>query len=481
MSDEFSGRRITLMGLGSFGGGTGAARFLLQRGAQLTISDRRPPDDLATSLAELNDLPAPTLHLGGHDVDDFLQADLIVASPAVRRDHPCLVAARSAGIPVTSEMNLFWERNPAPVVAITGSNGKSTTTAMTAAILEQSGRRVWLGGNLGTSLLPCVDDIRPNDVVVLELSSFQLFDLDAIAASPQVAVVTNFSPNHLDWHDTLDAYRLAKQTILRHQTERDFAVLNRNDTDVAAWPVRGERHEFGFVDSLDDAELAGQSGVWIERNAAVSSQHAVAQIAHQQRRRDVPLGEWLTVPGWHNRANAAAAIAAAIAGGADAATIEPALRSYRALSHRLEWVVDVKGVSYFNDSLATTPESSIVALESFDRPVWLMAGGYDKRVSLSEMATAVAERCAGVALMGQTAPQLQELIAAVPNRGCQISPVTTTFEQAFHWVAERARPGDVVLLSPGCASYDWFRNFAHRGETFRQLTLDFAHRSPNSL
>lgn len=430
---DYRGRRVTVMGLGAFGGGMGAVRFLAERGALLTITDQRTEAALSASLEELRDLPDVRYRLGGHDAEDFTSAQLIVVNPAVPCEHPLLERARHSNVPLTSEMNLFWQHNPAPVLAVTGSNGKSTTTAMLHNILLQAGGKIWLGGNIGRSLLPDVDQICPNDVIVLELSSFQLTDLDRLQVSPRVSVVTNFTANHLDWHPSLDHYRWAKQTMLRYQTANDVAVLNADDADVRVWPTRGITRFFG-------------------ENAASA--------------RNDPVADWITLPGRHNIANAQAAAVAAWAWGATADQIERGLRTYQALPYRLQCVGKAAGRRFYNDSLATTPESAIVGLEAFSEPVVLLAGGYDKHVDLRAMATAIARQAKAVALMGTTAATLKALIEAVPDRCCLVSEPLPDFPTAFGWAVDRTTSGDIVLLSPGCASYDWFRNFADRGEQF---------------
>lgn len=477
------------MGLGSFGGGVGAVKFLVDRGAHVTVTDLRTESQLAEAVAELKSSPPQAWKLGRHDDADFADADLIVVNPAVRRDHPLLRLAASHGVPVTSEMNLFWQHQRGTVVAVTGSNGKSTTTALAHSILNRGGRRtppnVWLGGNIGRSLLPEVDRIQPGELVVLELSSFQLADLDRLKASPRVAVVTNFSPNHLDWHDTLEHYRWAKQTMLRWQTPSDVAVLNADDPDVKTWAVCGRRLFFGLTDH-------GEEGTFLRGDGAVWRWNGVE--------REFPLRDWLKLPGKHNVANALAASAAALACGATLDDVRAGIAAYEPLPHRLQFVGEARGRRFYNDSLATTPESAMVALDAFTAPVILLAGGYDKHVDLSEMARHIARRAKAVALMGQTGAALRRLIgeerraasserqgdASAPSGSCHashlssltprlsptldfLSPPLPDFEAAFRWAWERSAPGDVILLSPGCASYDWFRNFADRGEQFVRL------------
>ncbi|WP_373653744.1 UDP-N-acetylmuramoyl-L-alanine--D-glutamate ligase [Schlesneria sp. DSM 10557] len=465
--DDYRGRRVLVMGLGSFGGGIGAVRFLVSRGASVTVTDRRSSETLAEALNELKDTPPDRLVLGQHREDDFTSADLVVVNPAVKRDCPYLNAALGAGVPLTSEMNLFWKWNRAPVIGVTGSNGKSTTTALIYAILEkflssQSGRRVWLGGNIGKSLLPQVDQIRPTDLVVLELSSFQLTDLDRLQVSPHVAVITNFAPNHLDWHPGLDHYRSAKQTMLRWQGESDVAVVNGDDLDVKQWGTRGIRREF----SLQQGD-----------SPAIYYEHPMAVVRSGNSVMRWPLREWLTLPGDHNVANALAAITAAITMGANETSVREGISSYKPLPHRLQLIAEVEGRKFYNDSLATTPESTEVALRAFDEPIVLLAGGYDKQVDLSGMSAAIAARAKAVSLMGQTAAPLNSLLNAVPSTMCIVSEPQSSLEAAFEWAVGQSAPGDIVLLSPGCASYDWFRNFADRGDQFTGLVRQFAVRA----
>jgi len=447
------------VGLGSFGGGLGVVKFLASRGASVTVTDTRPAEKLSESLAELRAVPSVKFKLGGHDAEDFRRADLIVVNPAMQRDHPYLEIARSAGVPLTSEMNLFWQWNRAPIVAVTGSNGKSTTTALTHSILSRTGRRCWLGGNIGVSLLPHVEEIGEHDVVVLELSSFQLADLDRLQVSPAVSVITNFSPNHLDWHRTLEHYRWSKQTMLRWQNSSNVAVLNGDDADLAAWPTHGERLTFGPHDASGEG-VFGEAGD--------------ARVRLDGRNELLPLSCWLKLPGRHNLANALAATCAAMRFGADAAAVRQGLENYVPLPHRLQLVGEVDGRTFYNDSLATTPESAEVALEAFQSPIVLLAGGYDKQVDLSRMASAIARRAKAVALIGQTSARLRELVAGDPATGCCVSDELSSFREACEWAVAHSEPGDVILLSPGCASYDWFRNFADRGAQFTEFVKSLA-------
>jgi UDP-N-acetylmuramoylalanine--D-glutamate ligase len=458
---DLAGCKVTVMGLGRFGGGLGAVRFLAARGACVTVTDLLSAEELAEPLSQLADCAIDAYHLGGHVDADFIDADLIVVNPAVPPGNPFLAKAREACILLTSEMSLFWQFNRSRTIGVTGSNGKSTTAAMTHSILQAAGISSRLGGNIGTSLLPEVDQISADDWSVLELSSFQLDDLDRLPASPNIAVVTNFTPNHLDWHGSLDEYRRAKQSILRWQTPDDVAILNQDDSDVSSWPTFGRRLAFGVRD-------AGCDGIF-ERG----TEHVLRLNGSQER---FLLREWISLPGRHNLFNAMAAACAAIGAGADLEAVRRGLADYRSLPHRLEFVAEIHGRRFYNDSLATTPESAAVALEAFSQPVILLAGGYDKQIDLTPLAQGIAHRAKAAALMGQTADLLACLLEEhaaknddPPTREC------TSFEEAFDWAVSRSGPGDVVLLSPGCASYDWFRNYAERGRRFVELVEHYRH------
>lgn len=434
-----AGRRITVLGLGRFGGGLGVTRWLAAQGAQVTVSDHAPASELDDSIKALAGLNV-SLHLGGHLEADFLQADLLIVNPAIPRALPLLQAALAAGVPRTTEINLFLERCPARIVGITGSVGKSTTTAMIGEILARK-FRTHVGGNIGKSLLENLGAIAPDDVVVLELSSFQLDDLPRAAVSPQVAVVTNLLPNHLDRHGTMEAYGDAKKNLFRFQGPGDVLVLNDSCPTVRGWAsaARG-RVEFFHATPPEGEAFA------------------------------------LKLPGPHNQANAQAAWTACRQLGIDRATAAGALAQFAGLPHRLEFVVERDGVRYFNDSKCTTPEGAIVALHAFPRRrAIVLVGGHDKHAPFGELGLALAKNAKAVIAIGQTRGAIlsavRDAMAEAPGRqGDQ--PVLVSAENLANAVASArslAAPGDVILLSPACASYDQFRNYEHRGEEFRAL------------
>jgi UDP-N-acetylmuramoylalanine--D-glutamate ligase len=437
---EFNGQRVTVMGLGGFGGGSGAVRFLHAGGAQVTISDVRPADQLTSALSQLSDVPGLRLHLGEHRTSDIFDADLLVVNPAVRPDHPRVLRAREHGVTVTSEIGLFWQRCRGRIAAVTGTNGKSTTTTLLHHLLRADGLGTWLGGNVGGSLLGDVHRIQPDDWVVLELSSFQLTALDELRVSPEVAVVTNFAANHLDWHGTVAAYRHAKQTILRWQRPEYVAILNA-EGEGRDWLTRGRRLLF-------DARRCGG------RHAGVGDPSLRAA---------------------HQRENCAAAVTAAQAIGVSEAAIERGLASFTALPQRLQRIGDWHARRWIDDSASTTPESTLAALASFDGPVVLLVGGADKGVDLSALAGGIVTSAKATVLMGAVAARLRELLhdrlatpVCGPRRLARIE-TAATMSDAVSLALAVSNPGDVVLLSPGCASYGWFANFVERGHTFARL------------
>ncbi|MBE3071297.1 MAG: UDP-N-acetylmuramoyl-L-alanine--D-glutamate ligase [Planctomycetes bacterium] len=444
-----AGRAVTVMGLGLFGGGVGVARYFARRGAHVTVTDMKSAEDLAPSIAALVGLPI-TFHLGGHDPADFTGGDVLVVNPAVPRTSPYLAMAEKAGAEITSEMNLFMSECPAPVVGITGSSGKSTTTALLGDMLARVGP-ARVGGNIGKSLLDEVEEIGPGETVVLELSSFQLEDLGRICRSPRTAVVTNISPNHLDRHGSMAAYIGAKKNILRFQGPGGMAVLNADDAEVRTWAADacGRTVFYSAAGPLDE-------GVFAEGSALVF------RLGDREERLD--LAGRLHLRGRHNVSNVLAAAAAARALGAAPSHLAEAIAVFRALPHRLEPVGRREGVLFIDDSKGTTPLASRVAIEAFAEPVVLIAGGYDKKSDPGPMVEAIRTRAKAVVLIGATAAALEARI----GRGGPVVERAETLEAAVARAVALARPGDVVLLSPGHASWDMFDNYEQRGKVFRE-------------
>lgn len=440
---------VTVMGLGLFGGGVAAARYLAKRGCRVTVTDLKSAESLAPSLEALEGLPV-TYHLGEHRAADFTGADLVVVNPAVPPRSKYLAMAREAGVRLTSEMNLFFERCPARIVGVTGTNGKSTTTSLLGDALGRA-MPTRVGGNIGRSLLEAVETIRPDETVVLELSSFQLHDLGRIGRSPRVAVVTCLSPNHIDWHGSVDAYYDAKRNVVRHQGEDDLAVLNADDPVQGPWAEEAPGRVLRY-------SAAGAPG------ADATAEGAALRFRLGGRDERIDLEGRLKLPGRHNVANVLAAATAARALGASLDAIGEAIAALRPLPHRLEAVGRIAEVLVVDDSKATTPEAARAALEAFEAPVVLIAGGYDKKTDPAPMVEAAGRHARAVVLLGETAPALAEAIGA---DGPDVVRAET-LEEAVGRAVERAEPGDVLLLAPGHASWDMFENYERRGEAFRR-------------
>jgi UDP-N-acetylmuramoylalanine--D-glutamate ligase len=430
---DWNARRVTILGLGRHGGGVAAARHLAMRGARVTISDIADRDSLAGSLTQLADVPIEAVHLGGHDHAD-LDADFVVVNPAVKITHPALHVAREAGARLISETELFLEACPARVIGVTGTTGKSTTCSMLHAVLLAAGRTSWLGGNIGRSLLRDVPAMTADDWVVLEISSFQLSHLGRGCRMPQIAVVTNCSPHHLDWHGTYANYADAKQRLVIGGCES--VVLNRLDGEVSTW-----------------RKLA--------KGCAVDS-WALERLGA------------LLVSGKHNRQNAACAAAAAEIIGIERGAIRDALQGFPGLPHRLEFAAEIAGRRFYNDSKSTMPEATVAALAAVDGNVWLLAGGDDKGADFTSMAAAIAARVAGAAFFGAAGERIHGAVRSAG--GLQPCVVVEHLRDALAWCWSRAQSGDTILLSPGCASLGQFRDFAHRGETFCTLVSQLAAR-----
>ena len=437
------------MGLGLFGGGAAAVRYFAARGWRVTVTDLKPAEALAASLKDIQGLPV-VLHLGRHEPADFTETDLVVVNPAVPPRSPYLAMAAQAGVPLTSEMNLFFERSRAPIVGVTGTSGKSTVTTLLGDMLARA-MPARVGGNIGRSLLEEADAIGPGETVVLELSSFQLHDLGRLRRSPHVAVVTGFSENHIDWHGSMEAYRDAKKNILRFQGPGDLAVLNADDPEVRSWRA----------ETRGRAILVSAAG---SPEADVRADGSAAVFSGDGRDERLDLAGRLRLRGRHNLGNALLAAAAARALGVSLEMIGAAVEALRPLPHRLQTVGRLGRILFVDDSKATTPASARAALESFGEPVVLIAGGYDKKTNPGPMVEAALARAKAVILMGETAPALA---AAFGDRGPPVHRAGG-IEDAVGRAVGLAASGDVVLLAPGHASWDMFDNYEQRGDAFRR-------------
>jgi len=462
-------RYVAVIGLGVFGGGEGAVRFLCQRGARVTVTDLKTAEQLAPAIERLSDLRV-RYSLGWHNIRELTKCELIVANQAIPRSAEVLVACAKAGLPMTTPMNTFLALCPAPTLGVTGSVGKSTTTAMLAALMQRGKRPVRLGGNIGISLLPQVDEISADEVVVLELSCFQLEDSAHLRTSPHVAVVTNLTPNHLDRYGTHEAYAKSKRSIVEFQKPCDLAVLNATDPILQQWARWGLKGEVIFFDP-EDRPGPLVKGMNVRSGRLIWNCGKSPQVIC--RRDEMPL------LGAHNTANALAASAAALWMGLSPAKVRQALAAFETLEHRLEECGSPGGLRFFNDSDATTPESTMAGVRSFDGPLTLIAGGYNKRLDMRALASEIARRAAVFVTIGASGPALAQLVreAGMHVGRAPVIHEAGSLEDAVHSAARLSVPGSVVLFSPGCASFDMFQNFADRGQQFKELVRGLEERA----
>ena len=442
-----------MVGLGRFGGGVGAVRFLASEGAEVTVMDQDAETSLADSLAAIRDLE-PKLLLGRQDLRPCLEADFVVLNPAVKPSDPLVLALAARGIPVTSEIALFLERCEAPVLGITGSNGKSTAASLSFELLRAAGARTHFGGNIGKSLLASLPDISPTDRVVLELSSAQTKDFVRLGVGVQAACVTNLTPNHLDYHRSFEEYAAAKRQLVETLPPNGaWAVLPESLSD---W-------KGGWRNALVSASTpkTPRPGAWVEGNvlhAALEGEEVSFLMPENPR-----------LVGPHNRANLLTALAGVLAIFPEAArkadALAEAAKRFGGLPHRLEFVTERQGVRFYNDSKATTPEAAITALHAFPAgSIHAIVGGKSKGMDLGEFAAALKARTKAIYLIGAAAGEIRK---ALGTGGPEVVD-SGTLEASVREAAGRAKAGEVVLLSPACASYDQFRNYEERGEAFRK-------------
>ncbi len=449
--DPLRGKRVLVLGYGRQG--RALTRWLPTLGARVVVSDQAV---IQPAIDELPPGAAVEFVSGDHPLQLLDTTDLVCLSGGVPLTAPIVRAARERGIPLANDAQLFLERCPAQVIGITGSAGKTTTTSLVAAMLRAAGRRVWTGGNIGHVLLDDLAQMRAGDVVAMELSSFQL---ELMTRSPQLAVVLNVTPNHLDRHGTMAAYTAAKARILDFQAPADCAVLACDDLGSRALAQRARGHVtwFGAGGPLTD-------GAWYADQALWLGGHCSAAIAPQRvcARADSPL------PGDHNLLNLLAACATAGAAGVPAAAMAEAISSFRGVAHRLEPVRDYAGVTWVNDSIATAPERVLAALRSYDAPLILLAGGKDKQLPWEDMLRLALQKTRCIIAFGHFGEQITAQTRRLGGKDAPVFCVPGLIE-AVDLAARKAQAGDVVLLSPGGTSYDAYRDFAERGAHFRQL------------
>jgi UDP-N-acetylmuramoylalanine--D-glutamate ligase len=442
---DLTGKRVLVVGLARTG--VSVSLFAAAYGASVTATDEKPESAMGETAARLR-AAGVKLELGGHPPAIFFEQDLIVTSPGVPANLAPMVLAHVAGIPVWSEIELAWRYLRGKVVAITGSNGKTTTTSLAAHILETAGIPMLVGGNIGKPLISLVESSTDSTVTVAELSSFQLESIEAFR--PDIGVMLNLTPDHLDRHASFADYAAAKIRLFENQLERDIAILNADDPEVTK-RMPAKSHVFWF----SRQKRVAQGAFLLDDQIIFRHDGSETPIA---KRSDILLR------GEHNVENVLAACAAAYLAGATPAAIAKGVKGFRGVEHRLEYVGEIGGAQFYNDSKATNVDAALKAIEAFPGPLILILGGRDKGSPYTPLAEPLRTRARAAVLIGESAEKIaSDLGHAVPTIEAG------TLERALEIATERAQRGDVVLLAPACSSFDQFENYEHRGRTFKQL------------
>ena len=441
-------KKIAVLGLGV--SNRPLVRMLLGYGCEVLGCDRTPREKLEEEVLELERLGC-RLSLGDTYLDG-IEADVVFRTPGMHPANPALEALREKGAKITSEMEVFFELCPCCIIAVTGSDGKTTTTTLVSELLKAEGRTVWLGGNIGTPLLPRIHEIEAGDFAVVELSSFQLMDMER---SAHRAVVTNLSPNHLDVHKDMDEYILAKTNVFRYQDETGLLVLNADNAITAPMVGNGKMVYFSRQGTVE---------------TGVFCQDGMIYRAKEGRREEVMSTDTILLPGVHNIENYMAAIAVT-EGLVSDDTIRHVAAAFGGVEHRIELVRVKDGVRYYNDSIASSPSRTIAGLRSFPEKVILIAGGYDKHIPFDVLGPEVCEHVKKLYLTGATAQKIYDAVMACDMEKPEMV-MMEDFAETVHAAAAAAENGDVVLLSPACAAFDKFKNFMVRGKFFKKLVME---------
>jgi UDP-N-acetylmuramoylalanine--D-glutamate ligase len=445
---ELNGKRVLVVGLGR--SGVASALFLKSRGARVTVSDAKSEEQLREEIPALLD-QGIAVETGGHGERTFQNQDLIVVSPGVPVDAAPIAQARALGQPVIGEIELAAAFLPGPIVGITGSNGKTTTTTLVGEILAAGGLKTLVGGNIGTPAISLVERASPETVIVLEVSSFQLETIRSFR--PKIGIVLNVTPDHLDRHRTFEAYVDAKARLFENQSAEDFALLNADDPTCVQMAGRTRAQVFWF-----SRKREVEQGAFVHKGAVLFRRGGAQQ--------EVMLASEIPLKGSHNLENVLAAVCAGALMGCEAGKIAGAVRNFKAVEHRLEYVATLRGVEYYNDSKATNVDATIKALESFSGNIHLILGGKDKGSDYTVLNDLLRQRVKAVYTIGAAAEKIQSQI-----KGATKIVSAGTIDSAVKQAAAAAQSGDVVLLAPACASFDQFQNYEHRGRVFKELVL----------
>jgi UDP-N-acetylmuramoylalanine--D-glutamate ligase len=459
---NWTGKRVVI--LGAARQGLALARYLSSQGAKVTLNDMRTADQLEAARRSTAGMNIEWV-VGGHPLHLLNDTDLIAISGGIPLTNSLVVEAVRRGIPLTNDTQIFLETVPCRTIGITGSAGKTTTTTLVGRIakagLSGKFREVWIGGNIGDPLINYVDDMTSDDLAILEISSFQL---EQMTLSPNIAAVLNITPNHLDRHGTLEAYSAAKERILDFQSAEDKAILNRDDPGswALAKKVKGSLLSFGFTPLSRDGD-----GTFV--------QGTDFYVRTRGREEKLPVADAIELRGEHNRLNVMAACAISYSAGFTSNDMRAGIEGFKGVAHRLEFVRDWHGSLWYNDSIATAPERTIAAINSFSSPLVVMLGGRDKNLPWDDLAKVIHKRVDHVILFGEAAPKIDSVL------GPQISgqrpftrPICKNLKEAIISASRATQPGYVVLFSPGGTSYDEFNDFEERGENFRKWVLELS-------
>lgn len=450
----WTGKRVLI--LGAARQGLALARWLARHGARVTLSDARTEAQMASARESLADLPI-TWALGGHPLELLNDCDLLCLSGGVPLTLPIVAESLKRGIPLSNDTQVFMEIVPCRTIGITGSAGKTTTTTLVGRMAKEAyGDAAYIGGNIGDPLINYVDEMKPTDLAILELSSFQL---EQMTISPNVGAILNITPNHLDRHGTMEAYTAAKARLLDFQSAKDVAVLGHDD--LGAWNLRDRVKGKLFTFSLHELDESLNGAYFHDGLLALRDGNAYVPLM---------LREKVLLRGDHNVSNALAAFTIAHAAGFPLDAMLAAVEDFHGVPHRLELVRELRGVRWYNDSIATAPERTMAAVRAFEEPIVLLLGGRDKDLPWDDLAALIHQRVDHVVLFGEAAEKIEKAVAGSGSRP-QTLTRCETLEQAVLQAAEVAEAGDVVLLSPGGTSYDAFKDFAERGERFREWVL----------
>ncbi len=448
---SLEGKSVAVIGMGV--SNTPLIRMLLRAGVKVTVCDKAAREQIAQRANELESLGAK-FQLGPDYLEKLSRFDVIFRTPGLSPNHPSVKEAVEKGSVLTSEMELFFRLCPCKIIAVTGSDGKTTTTTLISEFLKEAGYNVYVGGNIGRPLLPDVSDMVPEDMVVVELSSFQLMTMEQ---SPNVAVFTNLSPNHLDYHHTMEEYTRAKKNIYLHQSKNDRAVFNY-DNDITrrlAQEAPGKVMLFSRKNTLEEGVYLRNNTIWLTNDMG--------------SREVLPLAD-IVIPGVHNIENYMAAIAA-VDGLVPDKCVRAVAKRFTGVEHRIELVRELDGVKYYTDSIGTSPTRTMACLASFDQKLIIIAGGYDKGVPFTQLGAEMVKKVKRLVLCGATAPAIRKAVEEAP--GFAVSGMelveTKTLDEAVQAARAGAVPGDGVVLSPACAAFDQFKNFMERGKYFKQL------------